>query len=252
MYIMKKWTYEENELITSNKANGKSYAEITKLLPERSYTAVRLQGFKLLGGINKKTPWTYKEEEELLTLRGLDYTYPEIGELMNRTKDSIAVKVQNLVKEGRTQPKLPNSYTKEELIDIVKQYKKVTLCPYDKLYHIKKQFGSWTNAAAEAGIAFSGLDPSINTTLYLLDFGKFYKIGITQQGIKHRFYGVQLEYRVVDLLDTTLLEAKQMEKEVLKHIIKYSYRPEKLKGNGSTECFIPPRPIQSLEEIFDL
>lgn len=251
MLIMK-WTTEENEIIINNKLAGISYVEIAKLLPNRNYQSVRIQGFKLLGGINKKKSWLESEEDELLILRELDYTYSEIAEILGRTKDSVAIKVQNLIREGRTEPKLPNSYTKEQLIDIVKQYKKVTLCPYDKLYHIKKQFGSWSNAAAEAGISISGLDPSISTTLYLLDFGDFYKVGITQQSIKQRFYGVVLDYIVLDYLDTTLSEAKQLENELLKHIKQYAVRPEQLKNNGSTECFKTDQPIRQLEDIFAL
>jgi hypothetical protein len=248
MLIMK-WTEEENEIIISNKLTGLSYVEIAKLLPNRTYQTVRTQGFKLLGAINKKSPWLEEEESELLVLRDLEYTYPEIAEILGRTRDSVAIKVQNLIKEGRTSPKLTNSYTREQLLGVVKQYKKVTLCPYDKLYHIKKEFGSWSNAANEAGIKVTGLHPDFNTTLYLLDFGEFYKIGITQQSIKKRFHGVGLEYTVLDYLDTTLQEAKELERILLDNVKEYSYKPEELKHNGSTECFKTEKQLTAFEEL---
>ena len=244
-----KWTNEENEIIINNKLAGLSYVEIAKLLPNRNYQTVRIQGFKLLGGISKKTPWLDQEENELLILRDLEYSYHEIAEILGRTKDSVAIKVQNLIKEGRTSPKLPNSYTREQLLEIVKQYKKITLCPYDKLYHIKKQFGSWSSAASEAGLSVCGLDPTINTTLYLIDFGEFYKVGITQQSIKQRFYGVNIEYTVLDYLDTTLREAKELEKAILQNVKPIAYRPTELKNNGRTECFKTDKPIKALEDL---
>lgn len=248
MLIMR-WTEEENEIIVNNKLNGVSYVEIAKLLPNRSYSSVRVQGFKLLGSTSKKTPWSDKEENLLLVLRELEYPYREIAEILGRTKDSVSIKVQNLIKEGRTKPKLPNSYTREQLLEIVKTYKKRTLCPYDKLYHIKKEFGSWSEAAIAAGIPVGGLDPSINTTIYLLDFGDYYKVGITQQTIKQRFYGVHKDYTVVDYIDTNLKEARGMEKLILAKVKDFLYRPNELEGNGSTECFKLEKRITSLNEL---
>lgn len=250
MLIMK-WTDEENQIIINNKLLGMTYVEIAKLLPNRNYQSVRIQGFKLLGGIDTKKAWTEQEEQDLLILRDLDYRYYEIAEVLGRSKNSVAVKVQNLISQGKT-ISLHNSYSREELLQVVKDYKKVTLCPYDKLYHIKKEFGSWSQAACEAGIQVSGLDPMINTTLYLIKFEDFYKVGITQQAVKSRFYGVKLKYSVIDYYDTTLCEAKEMEGALLRHTAEFRYTPEELKGNGASECFKTEQPIFQLEDIFSL
>lgn len=250
MLIMR-WTEKENQTIINNKLLGMTYVEITKLLPSRNYRSVRAQGFKLLGGISPKKSWSEQEEQDLLILRDIGYKYNEISEVLGRTKNSVAVKVQNLINEGRA-ISLHGSYSKEELLQVVKDYKKVTLCPYDKLYHIKKEFGSWSQAACEAGVQVSGLDPRINTTLYLIKFPEFYKVGITQQTVKSRFYGVKLEYKVIDYYDTTLCEARELEKAMLKHVSIFKYTPEELVGNGGSECFKTDQPLFQLEDIFSL
>ena len=77
--------------------------------------------------------------------------------------------------------------------------------------------------------------------LYLVSFENenesFYKIGITMDNIKKRFAGIsQYQIKIMNIKETTLLQAMIEEKEVLKFFYKFKYVP-KIRFNGWTECF---------------
>ena len=81
----------------------------------------------------------------------------------------------------------------------------------------------------------------IPTTLYLVNFGEFFKVGITQQSIKRRL-GNYPPYSIVWQLDNLPLgRAKDLEIEILEQVD--LFMPDNWLS-GKTECFkahIPPK-----------
>ena len=135
-------------------------------------------------------------------------------------------------------------YTDEELLDILRNSDTKTVMhfrdnkdlPHSIIY--ERRFGSWNNALDLAGCLHNkgGIDPTKSTTVYLVDFGEYYKIGITQRDIKVRFYGYP-KYSVVFILENlSLQDALNIEKEWIHNVRDYKYEPINLIA-GHTECF---------------
>lgn len=80
---------------------------------------------------------------------------------------------------------------------------------------------------------------NVLTTVYLLDFGDFYKIGITQQPLNKRFGPKYPPFQVILTLETSLMEARLIEKQWLEAVKEYKYIPDTFpqEGGGHTECF---------------
>ena len=142
----------------------------------------------------------------------------------------------------------PAAYTKEQLIEIMRQApihtydyfnSKGSGLPAATTY--RRYFGSWENALKAAGLQPNAttMKQNIPTKVYLLDFGEFYKVGITQQAIHKRFGGKYPEYEVVLVIETTLDEAKKIEAEWLQNVREYKYVPGSFPvgSRGHTECF---------------
>lgn len=114
----------------------------------------------------------------------------------------------------------------------------------------RKYFGSWENALRAAGrhtnenagndvINKFSMKPDRPTTVYLVEFDGFYKIGITQQMIAQRLGGRYPPYNIVMQIDTSLEEAKAIEKTWLENVKHLQYIPTSFpaEGRGFTECF---------------
>lgn len=114
----------------------------------------------------------------------------------------------------------------------------------------RKYFGSWENALRAAGrhtnenagndvINKFSMKPDRPTTVYLVEFEGFYKIGITQQTIKQRLGGRYPPYTIVMQIDTSLEEAKDIERQWLENVKHLQYTPTSFpaEGRGFTECF---------------
>lgn len=110
----------------------------------------------------------------------------------------------------------------------------------------RKFFGSWSNALNAAGVVTSSKPGStysqkveVPCKVYLLDFGDFYKIGITQQTLSQRFGGRYPPYTVILTLEMSLAEAKALEKQWLNTVKPYQFIPDcfPAEGRGFTECF---------------
>lgn len=104
----------------------------------------------------------------------------------------------------------------------------------------RKYFGSWEAALEAAGIVnTSTLNRDKPTTVYLVEFDGFYKIGITQQTVHQRLGGRYPKYEIVMQVTTTLEEAKALERKWLDAVKHTQYVPEDfpIEGRGFTECF---------------
>lgn len=206
-----RWTREEEEIIVFNKNAGKSYTEIQELLPHRGYHSVRVRGAELVK-------------------RGLIKRH-------NHTSNKI--------------------WSDNELLVFVKKYRTANalrLCedlrPSPET--IRNRFGSWTNALKLCGLKSHncGMKPNKLTTLYLVKFTNFYKIGLTQGPISQRFSGYD-KYKIIDQVEIDYLEeALKLEKFLLNKVRDFKTKPENFRG--STECFTFDTKISSLDDIVKL
>lgn len=104
----------------------------------------------------------------------------------------------------------------------------------------RKYFGSWENALKAAGIATSSnIKIDKPTHIYIVEFGDFYKIGITQQEIHERLGKRYPKYTVLLDIVTSYSEAKEIESKWLKVVKPFQFIPSNfpIEGRGFTECF---------------
>lgn len=203
--------------------------------------------------------WTEEDYELLRAMSLAGFSAREIHNETGWSEDTIKRKKVQLGistrknsynAKGRTPSEnggRPMEYTKEQLIKIMQEApvhtynyfnSKESGLPAATTY--RRYFGSWENALTAAGIPtnISSMKPGRPTIVYLLDFGDFYKVGITQQSLKDRFRGYP-SYSVVMSIETTLEEARILEKEWLENVKEYKFVPDFLpaEGRGATECF---------------
>lgn len=252
--MRKFWTEEENQTIRNGIANGLNYKQITELLPDRAYRSVAVQGNKLLGALVKVDPWTIENELELIELRDARLNIKEIALILGRDYMKVKAKISQLIKKGLIDAVGPQSSptgsyshqnhypksTDEELLEYVKTYIVCDTCPRPFRSRIKIRFGSWTKALELAGLSpnIGGkLDFNKDTVLYLLDFGKFKKVGITQQSIKARFSGAP-EYTILDSIILGLEDALYFESAIKCSTVTHIPEQKWFERNGKTECFI--------------
>lgn len=197
--------------------------------------------------------WSVEEEEFIRVCTDEGWTAKEIAAELDRSVDSVIARRNRLGIRGRNG--CPKKYTKEELIDIMRSAPTVTYdyfnskdsgLPAATIY--RSYFGSWTAALEAAGItqANSAMKPDKPTKVYLVEFGDFYKVGITQQTINQRLGGRYPPYKVVlELEFDNLMEAKEIESSWLKAVKDYRYVPDNFptEGRGFTECFKHPDPL---------
>lgn len=198
------WTEEEIELVKIFNTQGMSDLQIAKEIdrPVSSTTGLR----DYLGLKNNTTKKVYKhlyigtvEEVQSRLIKLLQET-PNISYTLVNSKDS----------------NIPSART------------------------FRKYFGSWESALIAAGISTNfRMKEGVPTTVYLIEFEGFYKIGITQQSILHRFYGYPPYSIVLQHSNLSLKEARELEKQWLKNVKKYKYMPSNFPAGsgGINECF---------------
>lgn len=212
---MKKYTDEDKELVRLLLEQGMNIYEVSA---ETDVPTGTVQGWKSKWGIKRKNG--YKE-----LYKGT------VGEVQER-----------LIKLMQEAPEISYNYfnSKESNVPPATAY--------------RKYFGSWTAALDAAGVTSTkteGYKVGTSTqrhdkltTLYLVEFEDFYKIGITQQTVHQRLGG---RYPVYTIRYTkeypTLHEAKREETRLLE-LVKYNkYIPTNFpaEGRGFTECFQMPK-----------
>ena len=255
-----KYTEQDKETITSMVLANKTNAEIAAIL-NRTPEAVALQCKKMgLVGIRNtsiRTPSSlkdmalkggarklYSDEEELLITRL--YTSGVSDDKIASTTGRSVAAIQNyrrsrgLVHTGKEysieelQHALHNSPDKRRSYFILNADKLPPISQYIKVW------GSWAEALVANGYPLhnSSMDPEKPTTLYILDFSNFYKVGITQNSIRGRFLNLNLPFEVLFEQQYMYKTAKNLEKMILEHFSENKHAPLELQNNGSTECFI--------------
>lgn len=197
--------------------------------------------------------WTPELESKLCELHRQGLSYRAISEELNCSFDSAKKIASKYIKAGlldrkiQTRARLP----REELLDIVREYRVRDNTPSTLIYKVLQEFGSWEKAlrAADLPLNMGGImDPDKPTILYLLKFEGFYKVGITQQTLKKRLYGSPL-FLVVDTYESDLTEVLELERDILKSVDKFIPSNPWFERNGKTECFISSKELTSLSDL---
>lgn len=193
--------------------------------------------------------WTEEDHELIKCMSSSGFTVREIATEMDCSISTIEHKrrVLGICRSGGKSGR-PKKYTKEQLIEIMKAApihtydyfnSKDNNLPAATTY--RAYFGSWEAALCAAGIEpnATSMKADMQTTVYLLDFGEFYKIGITQQPLNKRFGARYPAYQVVLTIETSLEDARKIEKDWLNAVKEYKYVPDNFpqEGGGHTECF---------------
>jgi transposase len=189
--------------------------------------------------------WTVEEEDFIKICTEQGWTAKEIAYELDRSEGSVIARRNRMGIKGRNGA--PKKYTKEELLELlrnapIKTYEylnsKESKLPAATTY--RSYFGSWQNALTEAGIENNFImNPTKTTTVYLVEFDGFYKVGITQRPISKRLDSRYPKYEVVMSIDTTLEQAREIEKTWLEAVKSYKYVPDCFpkEHGGHTECF---------------
>lgn len=202
----------------------------------------------------KYKKWTDEDHQLIKIMSEAGYTAREIATELDCSENTIKQKKVILgisTRENSYKSKdlggksgLPLQYTKEQLIKWMQEApihtyeyfnSKESGVPSATTY--RRYFGSWQAALKAAGIPTNrfSMDPTKPTKVYLVDFGDFYKVGITQQTLKQRFSSGYPKYEVVLQIDTTYEDAKAIEKQWLESVKRFKYEPANFPG--FTECF---------------
>lgn len=202
--------------------------------------------------------WTEEDHELIRCMSKAGFTAREISVEMGCSEDTVKYKKSILgisTRSNSYKPKhnnmlggRPKKYTKEQLIEIMRAAPTHTYDYFNSKDNnlpaattYRAYFGSWEAALCAAGIEpnATSMKADVRTTVYLLDFGEFYKIGITQQPLNKRFGARYPEYQVVLTIETSLEDARKIEKDWLNAVKEYKYIPDSFPqdGGGHTECF---------------
>lgn len=180
--------------------------------------------------------WTRDEEDILVEMRSKGYSFAQIAEELGRSEE--AVKTRN--KRLRAQADMPGRGISWSVSDVKALYSDLD---YDEL---ASKLGK-TRRAVEAkcqklgiskrfagGWKYGNMNPAKDTTLYLVDFGDFKKVGVTQQSLEDRFRQDK-SWTILDKVVMSLDDALETEAEILRNV-----RALRVKGDirrGSSECF---------------
>lgn len=269
--MAKRWTQEEKQILIQSRNLGVPYSEIPLDRPVASMKSTAAMFIKE-GLINNShehyKSWTDAEDSQLIELRASKIPYAQIEKILGRTSSSIRKRASILSQKGRmqlrehpsssfsTKPEVEKkAWQDEELLDLVRKYRTQDNLNYNRLKSepssgpVIQRFGSWTAAVEASGILrkLGRFDKNKLTNLYLVDFGQFYKIGITQRTVEERLRGFP-EYKILGVLELDFDEAWEIERELLKTV-----EPYKIYGNlpnGNTECF--KAPLSILEPFFEI
>jgi DNA-binding Lrp family transcriptional regulator len=196
--------------------------------------------------------WTEEKLQQVIEMRNNKMSYVDIAKELDCTLDSVKHIGSKLIKDGRLRrAKAIRKYSREELLEVVKEYKSQDSCPMEYRHYIRVEFGSWTQALSAAGMRSrvgGVMDSTKPTTLYLLDFGEFYKVGITQRDLKHRFRGAP-KYEIIDLYCSDLNYVAALEQEILSKVKRVQPEDPWFSRQGKTECFSSDVKIESLCDL---
>ena len=204
--------------------------------------------------------WTEDKKLTIYNMRKAGASYNEIAEVFDTTKANISAVISRMAKQGfDVLTKNPWTEAEEEkFIDLrSKGYSNTEIAKVlsKKVDSIKKKASEFIRLGLVSGQVSggqsSGFDADKPTTVYLLHFDGFYKIGITQQKISIRFSGSP-DYEVIDTVITDINNALYLEKELKKAIKNMQYIAEHpwFERNGKTECFKTEKQLTALEELF--
>lgn len=228
--MAKRWTEEElKTLIDARKKN----IPYKKIPIDRSVAAMKTK-IRDSGLFSSNNKWTEYEEKRLKQLAGFSIAY--IAKELGRSESSIYKKLKQTIKPVKVE------YSDEYLLDLVRKYKTQDNLNYNRLETepsapvITKRFGSWNQALIEAGESINkyGLNPEIDTIVYLVKFEKFFKVGLTQRSVAERLRGFP-KFTLIDEIILDYSSAKQFETDILNYV-----KPYKIIGdlpNGNEECF---------------
>ena len=233
-----KWTPEEEAKLTELRLSNTPILEISKILG-RTEEAIRSRLKKLRIKNSSSGNFNWSKEEEDLLANNMDLSYKEIASMLGRTEGSVATKAKRM---GLARV-FHGNFTDEQLLAVVRKYRSRDALKYSKelitAKMVEHRFGGWKEALRIAGLDQNecSLLPNKDTILYLVDFGEFKKVGITQRTIKDRFRDGYINYKILDFVTFSSLEdALDAEREILSNMEKYKYIPEDF-NNGKTECF---------------
>lgn len=182
-----------------------------------------------------------------------NWTAKELATELGCSEDTIKKKkvqlgLSGIVKRGARNDWGVKKYSDDELLDILKTSENKTYAYFTRggkglpaAATYVNRFGSWGNALLLAGLPANRCTMLRDkaTKVYLVDFGDFYKIGVTQQALGDRFSGYP-KYDIVLLLEyDNLCDALAKEKEWLLNVSQFAYVPNTFpkEGRGFTECF---------------
>ena len=196
--------------------------------------------------------WTEEKLQQFIEMRNNKMTYADIAIAFECTLNSAKHIGSKLIKEGRLcRAKAIKKYSREELLDVVKEYESQDSCPMEYRHYIRVEFGSWTKALFAAGMRSKVggvMDSTRPTTLYLLDFGEFYKVGITQRDLKYRFRGAP-KYEIIDFYCSDLNHVAALEQEILSKVKRIRPDHPWFSRQGKTECFSSKAKLESLCDL---
>ena len=216
-------------MLKSYKSEGKTNLEISELMG-RTVESIKTK-WKRINYIPKATV-TWSQGDLNLINSGLN-----LGELCEKLPHHSRRAIQSK-KELIGNFDDYRNWSDEDLINIVKKYSDKNLLNKYRLAGepsagvIERRFGNWSLAKKSAGMDVDKIFRP--TMLYLVDFGDFKKVGITQEGLEKRFNQFP-KYTLLDYVWVpTRIEALELEQAILKNVNKIN---EKLLPNGNTECF---------------
>ena len=259
--MARRWTPEEETYLINCRNSNIPYEHIK--LEGRTLASMKTKTRDLIkaGRINnchaEYKPWTVSEDEILISGKVSGLSYVELEKLLNRSNSSVTKRLAALNRQGKIKlsdrknsahgvapPKERVQYSEDYLLNLVRKYK-----TQDNLNHnreegepssgpIVRMFGSWSEALIRAGMELNtGAFHKGPTTLYLIEFDEFYKIGLTQRSVAERLRGFP-KYIILDEVILDFDEAWQLERDILNWM-----KPYKVVGNlpnGNEECFIYP------------
>lgn len=183
--------------------------------------------------------WTTDEEARLLELKQKGVRLADIAKHLNRSPEAVKTRSKRLAAQNGVISKSGNfSWTDAEVGTLY------TDLDYDELAAaLGKSRRAIMSKCEKLGISkrFPGTNKSPGTmnvhepaTLYLVDFGEYKKVGVTQVSLHERFKHEKF-FRVLDVVEMDVKSCLETEGEILRNMREY-----KVVGDlhrGSLECF---------------
>lgn len=192
--------------------------------------------------------WTTEEETQLAEMKASGIKLAEIAEKLGRSLESVRTRSKRLHARN-SEGGSTTSWTTEE-VEIIRQD-----FDYDELEKLLgRSRRSIMSKCEKLGISKRLPGHNINTgtmhagreaTLYLVDFGNFKKVGVTQAGIEERFQHEKF-FKILDTVSMDLSGAIETEREILRNMRKFRVIGDI--HRGGSECF--KYDCTLLEELF--